>query len=160
MIAVSMIDLGFVVCLEFCRSVTLAIQGLFRCKDQNTVLNYEDDHPDEEREGDLQQRRRSKYSWCWLGPVIVSPASVMWWFDLSWTEVSQGRALLCHMQGSHGRGAALWDINDTGAKPFTSVSHQRCKVWSLLQRQHHHDLRKYIPTLFLMMLNLIQLWGY
>lgn len=62
MIAVSMTDLGFVVCLGFCRSVTLAIQGLFRCKDQNMVLNYEDDHPDEEREGDLQQRRRSKYS--------------------------------------------------------------------------------------------------
>ena len=52
---------GFVVCLEFCRSVTL---GLFRCweEDHNTVLNYEDDRPDEEREGDSQQRRRSKYS--------------------------------------------------------------------------------------------------
>ena len=69
--------------------------GLFRCKDHNTVLNYEDDRPDEEREGDLQQRRRSKYSWCWLGqpPVIVSRASVMWWFDLSWAEVSLGSPL-------------------------------------------------------------------
>ena len=49
--------LGFVVSLEFCRSITLVSQGLFRC-----VLNYEDDRPDDEREGDLQQRRRSKFS--------------------------------------------------------------------------------------------------
>ena len=49
--------LGFVVCLEFCRSITLVSQGLFRC-----VLHYEDDRPDDEREGDLQQRPRSKFS--------------------------------------------------------------------------------------------------